>query len=170
MNRPKHGLQDPAESLPDPLRQAVATVGAVGEHDSQSAEGTEFVEHEGGSVIVLPVSPMNNDRPDQPQRVHGQVALPPGDFFSRVVAAFVTSFRVAVLWAVDDRHAGGRLLGAVLSNSAAQSFMDALPDTGLPPAPENRIHGFPLRKIMRERTPLAAGSIDIKNRIEDQSS
>src|SRR5262245_14506297 len=113
MHRPQYGLQDPAKGFPDPLRQPVAAVGAVGEHHAQATEGAEFVEHEAGSVVVLPVGAMNDDRPDESERIDGQVSLAAGDLFSRVVAAFVASLSRANRLAVDDGHAGGRLLATV---------------------------------------------------------
>jgi hypothetical protein len=46
--------------------------------------------------------------------------------------------------------------------------MDSLPDAVSTPAPKDGVNGFPLGKIMRECPPLAAGSIDIQDRIENQ--
>ena len=88
-NRPQHCLQHPAERFADPGRQVVAAVGAVGEDDLQPMKAiAEAHQDEAGSVVVLPITAVNDDREHQPQRIDRHVPLAAGDLLSRVVAPF----------------------------------------------------------------------------------
>src|SRR4051812_38318425 len=111
---------------------------------------------------------MHDHSPHQPEGVHGQVPLATGNIFACIVASFFTPFRRANRLTVHDRHAGRGLLSTVLSDLSAESLIDSLPQTVSSPTPENGVHGFPLRKVMRQRSPLAACSIHVHDRIQNQ--
>src|SRR5882724_7169945 len=109
--------------------------------------------------MILPIRPMHDDRTHQSQGVNRQMPLATRDLLTRIVASFFASFRRANRLTVYDRHAGCRLLAALLSDSSAERLMDSLPDAISTPAPKDRVNGLPLGKIMRQGSPLAAGSI-----------
>ena len=89
------------------------------------------MQHEAGPIVILPVRSMHDHRPHQAQRIDGHVPLAAGDLFARVVASFFAPFGRANRLAVDDGHAGRRLLAALLANSSAQGFVNCLPDARL---------------------------------------
>ena len=80
-------MQDPAERLLHPSGQPVAAVGTVGEDDPQATELPQFHQYEAGSVVVLPVGSMYDDRPASPTRgAVMDVFLGPDEYSLAVIA------------------------------------------------------------------------------------
>src|SRR5882724_5440244 len=119
--------------------------------------------------MILPIGAVHDHRPPQSQGINRQMPLAASDLFSRIVASFFASFRRANRLTVHDRHAGRRFLAALLTDSSAECLMDPLPDSISTPTPEDSVNSLPLGKIMRQRSPLATGSIEVQDRIEDQT-
>ena len=78
--------------------------------------------------MILPVRPMHDDRPHQPQRIDGQVPLAAGDLFARIVAPFFASFGRADRLAVDDRRRGRAPLADAAPHSPAQGVVNSFPE------------------------------------------
>jgi len=118
--------------------------------------------------VILPVCSMHDHCPHQSEGVHRQVPLATGDLFTCIVASFFAPFCRANRLTVHDRYTGRGLLPAVLSDLSAESLVDSLPQAISTPTPENGVHRFPLRKVMRQCSPLTPRSIDVQDGTQDQ--
>jgi len=57
-----------------------------------------------------------------------------------------------------------------LTDHNAQGVVNFLPNTGLSPTPKHGVNSFPFGKILRQISPLTAGSHQIKQGIDDASA
>ena len=120
--------------------------------------------------MVLPIGSMHDHRPHQPQRVHSQVSFSASDLFSRIVATFLASFSSANRLAVDDRHRGRALLADRATQPSAQGVVNLFPQPAQPPAAEDGVDRFPFGEIERQLPPLAAGTIEVQDRIDHSAT
>ena len=80
-------LQNPTAQLLRPLDQ-FSRIAAIGPNEFQAGEEPhEFCEQQFGAVAVLNIRRVDHDADQEPQGVHGQVALAAFYFLPRVIAA-----------------------------------------------------------------------------------
>lgn len=120
-------------------------------------------------MLILPTRAMNNYCQYQSQRIDGQVPLPPGDFLSSIVTPFFSTLSSANRLAIDNCDRGSRFLTARLSYFLSQFVVDLLPSAVIPPFPNYSVNRAPVRKILRQHTPLAPRADYIQNRVDDQT-
>ncbi len=119
-----------------------------------------------GTVAVLQVGRQHHHQQDQPHGIDQEVPLASGDFLARVVTALVAAFGALDTLAVNDR--GTRLALPLVQQAEPlpQMRVDGLPQTADFPASEVMIDGTPWREVGGQIAPLAAGLVEIEDRVE----
>src|SRR5690606_16882432 len=129
----------------------------------------KFHQQEAGSILILPVGSMHDKSHDQPERVHGNVPLPASDLLGSIVSTFEPTFCSSDRLTVENGDAGAFLLSHSLPDLFSKSIVNGLPHATANPASKNAIHGAPAREVPRQHSPLAAGSNDIQNGVQNPS-
>ncbi len=104
------GLQQPPEGAFHALGQVVPAVCTVGEDHLQPVESrlqpAKYRQNQDGSVVVLDIRRMNDDRQDQPKRIHNDMSLASIDLLAGVVTPLAADFGRLDRLTVDDRSTG----------------------------------------------------------------
>jgi len=121
----------------------------------------QFLQGQQASGSILNAGAMRHNQQHQSQNVYHQVSLPARRLLMHIHAAFFPTFRSLYTLAVDHRRTGSLIASDFLSYFLHQYLIDPLPQTLSLPTPIVEIHCSPWRKIDRQHTPLASGTIDV---------
>jgi len=110
-----------------PLGKLVAAINGVGKDSLEPwAILPKLLGHKAGSVVVLPIRSVNDERLNHPEGIHGNVPLPTCDFLGGIVASFFSPFCRANRLRIQDGSGWRRFLTASLSHPFYQSGMNLL--------------------------------------------
>jgi hypothetical protein len=93
--------------------------------------------------------------------------LRPDTFFPPVVPLRAAGFGRLHTLAVDDTGAGRLLAVKEFADVSPEDVVEFLPDPGVTPGIEVVADGLPRREVVRQTPPLAPGSSQIEDRIDD---
>ena len=95
------------------------------------------------------------------------MALATFDFFGRIIPSWSTAFGGLDRLAVDDASRGTGFAARRLARLQQQFKIDALEQVPVPPIVEIALHRGERRKVLWQQAPLAAGSGDIQDRVDN---
>ncbi len=166
--RALHDLDRAAPQLAAPLQQG-AGVAAIGPDMLDAAPwrfGEEGRQQLLGAVAILNVGWQHQHPQKEAHRVDQNVPLATLDFLTGVVTALVTAFGTLDALAVDDRGAGMALALRHQAHQLPQMRVNGYPQSIFLPEPKVVIDRTPGSKVRGQIAPLAAGFVEIENRVE----
>src|SRR5262252_8660575 len=95
------------------------------------------------------------------------MALTAFDFLGRIIASWSAAFGGLDRLAVDDTSRGAGFAASGLARLQQQFKIDPLEEALVPPIVEIALHRGKRRKVLRQQAPLAAGSCDIQDRVDN---
>ena len=159
-------LQNTSQGSKHPLDQ-FSDVTAIGpDVFDSSMDCQRFYQQLPGTIPILYVGWQHHDHQQQTNRVYQNVALDSIDLFSGVVAAIAAGFAALDRLAVD--HPGRRLALSVVEQSdvISQMGVDLFDQSAVDPFAEVTIGGCPRRQVLGKVAPLATGSQQVEDCIE----
>ena len=94
------------------------------------------------------------------------MTLPPGDLLASIVVPIISDFSRLDGLAVDAAGAGVLVLSEGDPHRLAQGVEDLLPGAIVAPLGEVFVDGALGRQVVRQHVPLAAGAIDVEDRVD----
>jgi hypothetical protein len=122
---------------------------------------------EAPTISILNICGQHEDHENKPEYVNKNVPLPALDLLPRVVAARSPHLRRLRRLAVNDCSRGLRGSSSSHPYLTTKRIVNSLPRSILLPPAKVTVDQLPLRKIMRKHSPLATGSVDIEDGVED---
>ncbi|MBV8074794.1 MAG: recombinase family protein, partial [Planctomycetaceae bacterium] len=167
--RTPHHLDPRAGRSPhQPLLEPVVVVLRVGPQQLQPATvfGCQLTQDLGGERLVIGRGDRDHDDQQQPQGVHDDVSLPPGDLLAPVGAPLVGDLGRLDGLAVAAPGAGRRLLPGGDPHLPTQGVEDLLPGAVGLPLGEVVGNGALGRQVVGEQIPLAAAAVEVEDGVE----
>src|SRR5215813_881577 len=113
---------------------------------------------------------MNHYQSQPAEHVHQDVSLPPVDQLAGVKPALrAAPIRGLARLAVEEGRGRLPLAPFLLWRQVAQAIVDSLPNACDSPSAEVARDGFPGRRLAGQGTPLAARTVDVKDRVHGQA-
>src|SRR6266404_8468785 len=154
----------------DPRNQ-LSQIAAIGPDDLQSAkEVHQSLDQRFGGVSILHGGAGNHQAQDQTQRVHRQMALAALDLLARVIAAFSRLIRCFDRLAVHNGRRRRDVAPFGFPEPISQRVVNENPRPILAPLSVIAIDGLPIGKIARQKSPSAARSHHIEDRVDHTST
>lgn len=129
--------------------------------------GWEPTQHPGSRRAVVQRRRRDRDRQQQTQAVHHDMSLPPRNLLVAIVAPHAANFASLDALAVDRGGSGGWISPGSNPNLSDQCILDLVPSFVVPPADQRVVDGALGREIVRKHVPLASGSVDGEDGVED---
>src|SRR5512135_3555183 len=109
----------------------------------------------------------DHHRQQPPQRIEGDMSLPPVDLLARIIASLPTTLGALDRLAVDIRDPRRRLASLGHAQLLPQGVGDPLPGAIVAPLGEGVVDGALGQQVVRQQLPLAAGAGLVQQGIED---
>src|SRR5262249_48957272 len=109
----------------------------------------EDTQNQHGSVVVLDIRPMDNDRQYQAKCVDNDMAFASVDLLSSIVTPLATDLRRFDGLTVDDRRTGGFLAPQATPKHVPERIVNSLPDSVVAPTKEDTVDRLPFGKFPR---------------------
>src|SRR5271165_793752 len=167
----QHSLQQPAKGVFDARGQVVSAVGTIGEDHLQPFEPrfepAENSQDQHGSIVILDIGRMDNERQHQAQRVDNDMTLASVNLLAGIITSHATYLRRFDGLTVDNCSAGRRLASHAAPKHVPQCVVNPLPSPLVAPAKENPVNCLPVGKFVRQKPPGATAAYNIDDRVKD---
>ena len=170
----QYGLQQPSKGLLHTLGQVVPVVSAVGKDHLQPVESglqsAKNRQNQYDSVVILDIRRMDDDRQDQPERIHNDMSLASVDLFAGVVTPLAADFGRLDRLTVDNRSTGRPLAAHGPPKHVPERVVNLLPSSIVAPPEKDSVNGLPIGEFVGKKSPGATAAEEVQDRVDDRTT